>query len=186
MTNSYRIAILSDESSETIIEAIVQLTGTSARITMIRAGSAIEEGVPKQINDVDLSILVRAASTLSVAPVLTGPSTGVEAPDLRGDLPDIETADQPAAPSISPIRDFSAEEIKTTQAQILHPEPGNSRARTIPADFGVTYWRLGSIVKVSKHYDVPHHTAAEWIKTLQTQGKVSSPWPKKGTRPLRK
>lgn len=177
MAHSYRIAILNDDSSETLIEAIVQLTGTNARITMIRAGSAINEGVPKEIADVDLSILARAAATLAAAPGLTA---GMKAHDLQANLPELGMDNHPSPQLISTTRETSAE-IKAAQI-----DAGSSRTPEMPTDFGVTYWRLGSIVKVSKYYDVSHHTAAEWIKTLQRQGKVSNPWPKKGTRPLRK
>ena len=52
----------------------------------------------------------------------------------------------------------------------------------MPSDFGVNYWRLGSIAKVSAHYDVPRRIAQDWIRTLQQQGKVANPWPKRGMR----
>lgn len=45
-----------------------------------------------------------------------------------------------------------------------------------PSDVATTYWKLGSVAKVAKHYDVPHTIARQWIQTLRKGGKVPNPW----------
>ncbi|WP_405180877.1 hypothetical protein OG225_06675 [Nocardia sp. NBC_01377] len=74
---------------------------------------------------------------------------------------------------------------KTIASTAVRAKPSPEEKAGAPADFGVTYWRLGSIAKVAKHYDIPHHIAQDWIKSLQQQGKLASPWPSKSARPLR-
>jgi hypothetical protein len=49
-----------------------------------------------------------------------------------------------------------------------------------PPDIGVTYWRLGTIGKVAKHYGVPNRIASDWIAELRRNGDAPSRWPKQG------
>jgi hypothetical protein len=36
-----------------------------------------------------------------------------------------------------------------------------------PSDVGLVYWRLGSVPKLAKHYDVPVQVARDWVKELR-------------------
>lgn len=75
-----------------------------------------------------------------------------------------------------------ADAIARTNAtqQVKKPELESSRPRTrgakstsptraagTPSDLGAVYWRLGSVPKVAKHYDVPPQIARDWIKELR-------------------
>ncbi|QIS22161.1 hypothetical protein [Nocardia terpenica] len=180
MGNLYTISIAASDQSEVVAAATVEVIDDQALITEIRTEVGASTVIPLQLGSIDFSLLVRTAVMLSGA---MDPK-----PDFRVD--DREFASRNQLPSDVGPRTEPPSTAVADQARAPVGNPGpvrKERAKNhgMPSDFGVTYWRLGSIAKVAKHYEVPHHIAQDWIKSLQKEGKVASPWPKKGTRNLR-
>ncbi|MGY1900760.1 hypothetical protein [Nocardia gipuzkoensis] len=161
MDNVYTISIARADRGEVLAAATVEVADDRAWITEIRA--EVDAGaVPPQLGAIDFSLLVR--TVLMVADMAEPePRQDVAEEPRTGEL----VADSPAADPPVPV------------------VQNGTRNAGVPSDFAVTYWRLGSLAKVAKRYDVPNHIAQEWIKLLQQEGKVANPWPKKGVRPFR-
>lgn len=176
MSTIYTINISDADREDVLATATVEITGGRARITEIRARAGAE-AIPAQLGTIDFSLLVRTAMMFSGAP-RSEPHPGAEegpAPGGRSSAP-ADPVPHTAAP----------EPVIRQSRETARPAPkASTRSFDMPADFGVTYWRLGSIAKVAKHYDVPHHIAQDWIKALQEAGKAANPWPKKSRRPGR-
>ncbi|WP_459546642.1 hypothetical protein [Nocardia sp. X0981] len=200
MSNIYTISISDADREDVLATATVDITSGRARITEIRARAGAE-AVPPQLGEIDFSLLVRTAMMFSGA-ARPGPHPGTEEGPATDDRPSAPAepappmAAEPAPPmAAEPAPSMVAEPVPPTGApesavrqsrEAARPAPkGNTKNFDMPADFGVTYWRLGSIAKVAKHYDVPHRIAQEWIKALQEAGKAANPWPKKSRRPGR-
>ncbi|WP_378741100.1 hypothetical protein [Nocardia brasiliensis] len=187
MTDSYTIAISNTRTGVVAVTATVEIDATGVRLTEVRAEANGDTFVPEGLANIDFPLLVRTANMLSgpsVQPKLTpAPASmgenNTEPVDTDGDLlvpPEIDER------VVVPVADLSKQ--PTGRAHERGQLQREQRSG-VPADFGVTYWRLGSIAKVAKHYDVPHHVAQDWIKSLQQQGKLASPWRSKTSRPLR-
>lgn len=175
MENSdvYILSIARKNSQKPIVSATVQVFNGSAVVTEIHAETAEGHVLPSPLASVDLSLLVRTMALVSrPESVDSSPGTDASESETRnsgGKSPLAEL--HSSAPSIDGSTDAASENRTAKDA--------------IPSDFGVNYWRLGSLAKVAKHYDVPHHVAQSWIKKLQRDGKVASQWPKAGMRRLR-
>ncbi|MFF0531165.1 hypothetical protein ACFYT3_22600 [Nocardia amikacinitolerans] len=188
MTDSYTITISDARTGVVAATATVEIdAATGVRLAEVRAGTSGETYVPEALAQIDFPLLVRTANMLSGFP---------QQLNLTSDLsPVSETDSQPAetgaAPTplegdggaVTPVGGSSFKQpVRAAQQRAQRQREQRAGA---PADFGVTYWRLGSIAKVAKHYDIPHHVAQDWIKSLQQQGKLANPWPSKTSRPLR-
>lgn len=51
---------------------------------------------------------------------------------------------------------------------------GAASKTSFPPDFARVYWRLGSIARVAKHYDISRHVAKDWIRELQEQNTTAT------------
>ncbi|WP_157171068.1 hypothetical protein [Nocardia araoensis] len=181
MKDSYTITISDARTGVVAAIATVEIDASGVRLAEVRAETTGEAYVPEDLARVDFPLLVRTANMLS------------------GGRPQISLASKlsSARESVSPraetgIPPTASESIG--DAAVSEPAPkvaGTAQQRAqrqqeqragAPSDFGVTYWRLGSIAKVAKHYDIPHHVAQDWIKSLQKQGKLANPWPSKTSR----
>jgi hypothetical protein len=180
MNRLYKISVAGPDSDVILATADVEVSDTGARIIEIRTESDGNSAVPQQLKDINFSLLIQTASILSghIAPddrsttskeASSGAKDELQAPGIL-DQPQQETVVSRTASTINDTRENHNRQPSKTD---------------MPSDFGVNYWRLGSISKVAKHYDVPHHIAQDWIKTLQREGKAARPWPSKGNRPLR-
>ncbi|MFJ4649656.1 hypothetical protein ACIP5Y_00105 [Nocardia sp. NPDC088792] len=186
MTDSYMITITNTRTGVAVATATVEIDGTSVRMTEVGAEISGEHFVPEALATVDFPFLVHTANILSGAPAKGDPAAEPAPPAQEGE------SKPEGKPSAAPPPASNRSVIPTDTSLPERLSEGRERARLkrdqragAPADFGVTYWRLGSISKVAKHYDVPHHIAQDWIKSLQQQGKLASPWPSKSVRPLR-
>ncbi|MEG8184616.1 hypothetical protein GZH49_39930 [Nocardia terpenica] len=173
MANLYTISIRESGSDDALVTATVEVIGDGARITEVSAEVGARTAVPPELGSIDFPLLVHAATLLS-RPTAPQPSTELDAepPTDQSKPPEPET--DPKQPSAEP-----EQEVWPPPGRPKHMHEGSGASSGMPSDFGVMYWRLGSIAKVAKHYDVPHHIAQDWIKSLQQQGKAASPWPKK-------
>lgn len=176
MANLYTISIAGPDSGNIIATATVEIVGDNAKITEIRTEASAAHSIPPQLSSIDFPLLVRAASILS--------DTRKREPQSDAE-PEAEISKpRPHEPEPAPLPTKSEPQTTTVPVEDQLPgsagRPGKS---DMPSDFGVNYWRLGSIQKVAKHYDVPHSIAKDWIKALQRDGKITNPWPKKRIRP---
>ncbi|WP_405161486.1 hypothetical protein OG203_34865 [Nocardia sp. NBC_01499] len=181
MDNLYKISISVVESNKILATATVEVSDNWAKIVEVHAEVSENYVVPTELAAVDFSVLVRTASLLAGNPMLDEPGDVTVTVSVAQE----EEADEESANvSESPGNEKSSDEMAPSEVE--QPDHGNRSVKTdMPSDFGVTYWRLGSIAKVAKHYGVPHRIAQDWIRSLQREGKVASPWPKKAARPYR-
>lgn len=167
-SNLYSLRITKTDSDDVLVTATVDVVDGTARIVEIHARTSVGHDLPTSLTSIDLSLLIRTQLLLSGSSKLQdsrGTDTESDVKKVADQEP--QTSIQATSPSIS-----------------VAPERRPNKD-DMPSDFGVYYWRLGSLAKVAKHYDVPHHVAQSWIKKLQRDGKVASQWPKNGTRKLR-
>ncbi|MEV6096230.1 hypothetical protein [Nocardia sp. NPDC051981] len=178
MKNTYTISIAGPDSTTILVTATVEAFNGGARIREIRAEMGGEFTIPPELGDVDFSLLVRTSLALNLTP----PAHTVPA----ADVPSALKVDRPSR-NDSEMDDCAQYESSAASDTIGHEYSTNNHSNRldIPADFGVTYWRLGSISKVAKHYDIPNHLAQAWIKLLQKNGQLANPWPKRGARSSR-
>ncbi|MEU7632954.1 hypothetical protein AB0C34_23730 [Nocardia sp. NPDC049220] len=186
MTESYAIAISNTRTGVVVAAATVEIDATGARMTEVCAESGGETFVPEALANIDFPLLVRTAIMLSGSPAQPNSTSTRVSTDENNPQP-AETDGDPVTPPAS--GDGMAEPVEGSPNQPAgaheRANPQRRQRAGAPADFGVNYWRLGSISKVAKHYDVPHHIAQDWIKSLQQQGKLASPWLSRASRPLR-
>ncbi|WP_157187435.1 hypothetical protein [Nocardia vinacea] len=185
MTDSYTITISDARTGVVAAVATVEIDASGVRLAEVRAETTGEAYVPEDLARIDFPLLVRTANMLSGGPSrlnlaskLSSTSETVSPPAETGiPLTPLESIDDADTAVSEPAS-------KLAGAQQRAQRQREQRAGA-PSDFGVTYWRLGSTAKVAKHYDIPHHVAQDWIKSLQQQGKLANPWPSKTSRPLR-
>lgn len=187
MTDSYTITITNIRTGSAVATATVEIADDSVRLTEIGTEISGENLVPEVLATLDFPFLVRTANMLSGVSaqdeVVSESAHPVQEPETK-------TQDMPSEPLIAPAdgRGVTLTETCPPEQLVAARERTTSKRdqrAEAPADFGVTYWRLGSTAKVAKHYDVPHRVAQDWIKSLQQQGKLASPWPSRTSRPLR-
>ncbi|MEV0361049.1 hypothetical protein AB0H71_33850 [Nocardia sp. NPDC050697] len=109
------------------------------------------------------SISVPAEVAISVSETAEKIDLESEAVALAGDI--VSDEDQSATPRNEFDRKSKSEDATKT--------PAHSSV-SVPSDFGVNYWRLGSITKVARHYDVPNHIAKDWIASLTQETRVAA------------
>ncbi|MEV2226725.1 hypothetical protein AB0E01_43815 [Nocardia vinacea] len=186
MTDSYTIAISNSRTGVVLASATVEIDGTGARLTAVRAETSGESFVPEALAHIDFPLLVRTANMLSSSPTQANP-TSTPAPAGASNPKPAESDNNTPTPTEGEdgTSTLSGGSPKRISGAHERAELQREQRKRAPTDFGVTYWRLGSISKVAKHYDVPNHIAQDWIKSLQRQGKLASPWPSKPSQPLR-
>ncbi|MEV6364868.1 hypothetical protein [Nocardia asteroides] len=168
MTDSYTITISDSDTGLPALIATIEISNSTARISEIRVeldGVEIHES----LTQIDFPLLIHTIRMLS------GKLHSATRPTATG-FKDAETLRPVAGPQEAPNR--MRQPLKKTKDT-------ERKTNEVPPDFGVYYWRLGSIAKVAKHYNVPHHVAQHWIRSLQERGQLANPWPAKKSRPLR-
>jgi hypothetical protein len=160
MTSRYEISVTREESSEPIAVFAVDASTTEFRVAEIRVQLGAEgSALPAGLLQFDYDAFMAVAVALS-----------------RGALPATEHTDicqkptnKPPAPNADALRNHvirrSAASPDRTDRDRRQGSP-SSDAST-PSDLPVTYWRLGSVAKVAKHYDVPRQVASGWVKALR-------------------
>ncbi len=174
MTNSYTITICSPDTGATLVTATAKIDASGTHLTEVRSEANSDELIPEELAHIDFPFLVRTAI------MLTGQYRDRTA--LHDKFSTANSRSSSVAIATPEPEDASLER-HATQKNTDKALP--TRRRSAPDDFGVTYWRLGSIAKVARHYEVPNHIAQDWIKSLQQQGKLANPWPTKKNRPMR-
>ncbi|WP_435593644.1 hypothetical protein [Nocardia sp. bgisy118] len=187
MTDSYTITITNTRTGVVVATATVEIGDAGVRLTEVGAEISGEHFVPEALATFDFPFLVRTANMLSGASAqderVSEPAPSVQENEYKPQEMPSESSAPPADSRGATLTDTASSERFPAGRERARPK--RDQRAGAPADFGVTYWRLGSISKVAKHYDVPHHIAQDWIKSLQQQGKLASPWPSKTSRPLR-
>jgi hypothetical protein len=162
MSESFTLTITDTETGRARLTAVVRVDATGTHLVTVRTTPG---WVPLALAELDFAGLIHTA-TAPRSPDPTLPtSTGSGVGNGSGRTPARAATPAAAVPATG-----------RRQAPEIPP---------VPSDFGVTYWRLGSIAKVAHHYDVPHRTAQAWIKALQHHRTPANPWPTKKTRPPR-
>ncbi|MEU1550756.1 hypothetical protein [Nocardia sp. NPDC005745] len=174
MTESYIITISDGQTGAALVTARAEIDASGTRLTEVRSG-AVDKFVPEALAHIDFPLLIRTANILSgMNPNPVAQKQDAESDDIP---PDTAATGQVFVPP-DPV-------VSRRAAHKDSVGPSRTQKRSMPDDFGVAYWRLGSISKVARHYDVPHHIAQDWIRSLQQQGKLANPWPKKKERSAR-
>ncbi|WP_280309508.1 hypothetical protein [Nocardia abscessus] len=202
MADNITIAISDSNNGVVLATAMVEIVAGEARLTEVRATTGGDGFVPKALARLDFQLLVRTVTMLSMSSVhatTTTPPPPVSA-EVSSPSAITDTATPPGDDSSRPtpsaveqvvsegnVGSSSSHNRPTNRMRVAHERAQlqQEQRNGMPLDFGVTYWRLGSIAKVARHYEVPHHIAQDWIKSLQQQGKLASPWPSKGSRATR-
>ncbi|MEU4323337.1 hypothetical protein AB0F85_31935 [Nocardia fluminea] len=181
MADTFSIMISNSQTGVVLVTATVEIHEDMPRLTEIRTEPDAEGLVPQALSHIDFPFLVRTANFLSSTPLGVPSTVRPEVSGKRVDPQGPERTQVDSAPEFadSQFPGGAAKPIDETREQ---SPLRNAPKVNAPADFGVTYWRLGSIAKVSRHYDVPHYIAQDWIKSLQQQGKLANPWPSKSSR----
>jgi hypothetical protein len=158
--NRYRISLNQESTANPAVIITVDVDTGSARIVDVRFEG--EASFPAELADVDIRPVLRAVTTmLGDRAVVNGPALQQEKQSPAG---------QPR-----PGRRGGTGASRTPTDR----KPRNSA----PSDLGAMYWRLGTIGKVAKHYDVPHHIARTWIHDLQQTGSIPNPWSARNSPP---
>ncbi|QIS23397.1 hypothetical protein [Nocardia terpenica] len=159
MSDTFTLTITDTDTGHVRLTAVVHVDATGTHLVTVRTATSGAQ-VPQGLAELDFADLIATAAaprSPDPAPPASTVSAGSARPRATEPTPAVPARVHRQVPEIPPV----------------------------PSDFGVTYWRLGSVAKVARHYDVPHRTAQAWIKALQHQGKLANPWPVKKTRPLR-
>ncbi|MEW1736407.1 hypothetical protein AB0346_10715 [Nocardia beijingensis] len=172
MTKIYTITISDNRTGIALATATVELDASGARLTSIRAEASGDERIPEAMADFDFPLLVHIAGMLAGS--AGGPGATPSTPACSTEAEPIQAAPPVDGATATPRAPIHDESVRTPT---LRPQRSSA-----PADFAVNYWRLGSIAKVARHYDIPHHIAREWIESLQQQGKLGNPWPARNRR----
>ncbi|WP_147404364.1 hypothetical protein [Nocardia panacis] len=183
--NQYRISISSIDSNAVLATAIVEIDRNEARIVEVGVEVGGTDPVPSELSGIDFSLIVRAASMLWSGSFSDARSIATVDISSVPDASSIVESEAASGAGSVPARQDAQTSEGSDVGGVFAEWLGRSVKTEIPSDFGVNYWRLGSISKVSKHYDVPNRIAQEWIKTLQKEGRVANPWPKKNMRSAR-
>ncbi|MFC8387031.1 hypothetical protein [Nocardia sp. NPDC057272] len=187
MTDSYTITITNTRSGVAVATATVEIGDAGVRLAEVGTEIDGEYLVPEVLATFDFPFLVRTANMLSGA---SAQDERVSEPDPPLEENETKSQEMPSEPSAPPADGRGVTLADTGSSERLPADRERAMSKRdqragAPSDFGVTYWRLGSTAKVAKHYDVPHRIAQDWIKSLQQQGKLASPWPSKTSRSLR-
>ncbi|WP_406238381.1 hypothetical protein [Nocardia sp. NBC_01009] len=185
MTDNFSIMISNSSTGAVLVTATVEIHGDVPRLAEIHAEPTDDGGfVPQALAHIDFPLLVRTANLLSSTSACVSAAATSSILEEGGDQQPVEKVGAvrtlEEANGFSPASNDATGRIDETHEQT---QLRNGQKASVPADFGVTYWRLGSIAKVSRHYGVPHYIAQDWIKSLQQQGKLANPWPSKTSRP---
>lgn len=157
--NRYRISLSPEDAAHPQVTVSVELDGGAPRVTDVRFEG--EVSLPAELADVDIRPVLRALATM-----LGGRPIADASPQQERQLP-------------GPRSDTAPRGGARARRTPAPREPSNSA----PSDLGATYWRLGTIGKLAKHYDVPHHVARAWIHDLQRKGAIPNPWAAKNSPP---
>jgi len=199
MTETFTIAIATG-SGDTIARARVEIDGGVLSLAEVQATAGDYE-IPDELAQVDFQLIIRTVQVLTgvtpavpLAPSAVGETSRTDTPPATPahTIPHVEShtaavasaePGEPDAVAAAPTSsvDTRQSELTTARQEKERDHPG---VADMPSDFGVNYWRLGTITKVARHYDVPHHVAKGWIKALQDQRQLSPPWPSKQSRPI--
>lgn len=158
MSDTFTLTITDTDTGHTRLAAVVHVDATGTQLVTVRTPTSGQQ-VPQALAELDFADMIRTAA----AP---------RSPD-------------PTPPASTASGGNSTRATAPTSAVVARVHRQAPEIPPLPSDFGVNYWRLGSVAKVARHYDVPHRIAQGWIKALQHQGKLANPWPVKKTRPLR-
>ncbi len=189
MTESFVITIAT-EAGDSLARARVDIDGGAVSLAEVQAATGGYE-IPGELADVDFGLIVRTVRLLTGTAPEAVPSDTPEAdavprppddtPSRRETFAERDASLPPAVPESMSADDGAEAAIR--QSETAAGEGAQPGAAGMPSDFGVNYWRLGSIAKVARHYDVPHRVAKDWIRALQDQRQLASPWPTKQSRP---
>jgi hypothetical protein len=166
--SSYTIVIASDEPGKTNATIGVDIDSATARVREISVHVGDDgEPFPAAFTRLDFRQLMETAALLS-----------------RGHLPEDEAVGEGEEASDGvPSEAASKDSRPTTNGRSARRSRGAARRATdAPSDLAVVYWRLGSVAKVAKHYDVTHQIARDWVRHLREGGTLPSPWRQKKAR----
>lgn len=168
MTQRFIINICRDSTAATCAEFRVEVQSGLVRVREIRVQCGADgSSLPHALASFDYSTFVSMAVGLS-----------------KGQFPAPEGADgnQQSAKNHSGSGDLTGgrttriSTASTIRSSIAggHGDPISKTG--VPPDLARVYWRLGSIVKVAKHYDVPRQIAKDWVRELKGQKAIATPW----------
>ncbi|UGT60390.1 hypothetical protein [Nocardia asteroides] len=202
MTEDFIVSITEVATGITLASAKLGVGDGEVRLLEVRAVAGRLPMLPEALESADFKLIVQMArmladlkqsearSVAAEAPVPSEPSSVVCAAEIPAEdvVPAEPTMDSPIVLQNEDRANAKAVDNGTDSQPNSEPSkrrPSHS-STGMPSDFGVNYWRLGSITKVARHYDVPHHIAKDWIRLLQESGNLSGAWPPKSSRPLRR
>ncbi|WP_280427292.1 hypothetical protein [Nocardia brasiliensis] len=175
MSSSYKLTIAPEEPGRTAAVLTVELDAGGARVHDIRVIVG-DDGtpLPKELAHIDFAVLVETAVLMSHGRLpVVAESTEVEpSPDH------VPTGAAPATDTVLRADHSVARSTATAppSGKARRASSSDHPSNGAPSDLAVTFWRLGSITKVAKHYDVPRHIAQDWIKVLSQDTKLPNSW----------
>ncbi|MEU2258238.1 hypothetical protein [Nocardia xishanensis] len=177
MGSTYKVTIAPDAPDKTNATITVVLDTGGVRVTEICVAVGDDGApLPNELAHIDFAVLVENAVLMSQGRLpMVAEATNAETID-------VEPAPDRAPAKTAPHADRAVLRSDTGAAASGNARRASDSARPFngaPSDLAVTFWRLGSITKVAKHYDVPRHIAQDWIKVLSQETKLPTSWSNK-------
>jgi hypothetical protein len=165
MASGYRIEITPNELGADSVAFTLDASVSPFRLTEVSVQIGSDGSpLPIELGEIDFRAYVSIAVALSAG---VFPSRG-QAPMAGSGPPSDETYE--SRPSASQVPTVTASTVRRLGRKTDVPRTG------APSDLAVYYWRLGSVAKVAKHYDVPRQVARDWIKELRNRNSIPNPW----------
>ncbi|UGT60389.1 hypothetical protein [Nocardia asteroides] len=190
MTEDFIVSIAEVATGITLASAKLGVGDGEVRSLEVRAVAGRLPVLPEALESADFKLIVQMArmladlkqsearSVAAEAPVPSEPSSVVCAAEIPAEdvVPAEPTMDSPSVLQNEDRANPNAVDNGTDSQPNSEPSkrrPSHS-STDMPSDFGVNYWRLGSITKVARHYDVPHHIAKQWIASLSQEARLET------------
>lgn len=166
MIRRYRIDVVPEHADGHNISVHINLTPAS---DVIVTGISVQPGTSDApFPSLELSRLDFGAVMNIVQAVLIGEHPRIPLIDKDESMPVPSKPTESRRPPAATNKRIAAAE---------RPTESRTRSSTgAPPDLARVYWRLASVPKVAKHYDVPRQVARDWVNELQRRQAIPKAW----------
>jgi hypothetical protein len=174
VSNTYTIKIAPAEGGKGPSITVTAALGPDGPrvVELVVQPGAVESTLPAELADLDFGELLRAAAAL--APMTIGDGT----PHPAATDPHEDVAPQLFDDAALAVAGLDRPRTRRKPKKTRNPSFSDRRptAGQPPADLGKMYWRLGSVAKVARHYEVSNQMVKAWIQILREAGEIPNPW----------
>ncbi|MDO3110500.1 hypothetical protein [Mycobacteroides abscessus] len=161
MLDRYTLELRSAEADRPRLSVIIEISSEGSRISQLEVFPSLSESpplLPKELGEINLQLCVAMANSLLKSLGCPNSKPDVELVAVKEES--IEQKSETEGSEV-PLR------VPQRPAKYV-PKTNYSDGADVPLDLTRVYWRLGSVAKVAKHYDVPRRVAQGWVNDLQT------------------